>query len=326
MSDSAPVPRFPAAARLGLGLAALGRPGYINLGHSSDLEGLRGVEALRLQALAVLDAAYATGVRDFDAARSYGLAEEFLAGWLSSRRLGPDAVSVGSKWGYTYTADWQVQSDHHEVKEHSQANFARQWPQSRELLGDWLKVYLAHSVTPDSPLLGDAAMLEQLARLRPLGVVPGLSLSGPAQSEVLLRALDLQVGGQPVFGAVQATWNLLEPSAGPALQLAAQAGWKIHIKEAVANGRLTLRGEPLPLALLTVCRAHGATPDAVALAAALAQPFAGVVLSGASTVPQLESNLAARHIGLSPAELDDLTTLAEEPKRYWQTRAALSWN
>ena len=41
-------------------------------------------------------------MRCFDAARSYGRAEQFLSGWLRSRDLAPEDVTVGSKWGYTY--------------------------------------------------------------------------------------------------------------------------------------------------------------------------------------------------------------------------------
>ena len=71
---------------MGLGLAALGRPAYINVGHASDLAGHTDVESLERVTHAVLDAAYAGGVRYFDVARSYGKAEAFLADWL---RTGP---------------------------------------------------------------------------------------------------------------------------------------------------------------------------------------------------------------------------------------------
>ncbi len=314
------------SSRLGLGLAAIGRPGYINLGHARDLPTGHDAGVMQQNAFAVLDAAYAGGIRHFDVARSYGRAEEFLSAWLHSRRPDPAEVHVGSKWGYTYTADWQVQAEQHEVKEHSLPNFERQWPQTRALLGGELKVYLAHSVTPDSPLLGDRALQERLIRLRDEGVMPGLSLSGPRQGEVLERALDLHVGGQPVFGAVQATWNLLDPSAGPALAAAHGAGWQVVLKEVVANGRLTARGEPLPQALQAVCARYRATPDALALAAALAQPFADVVLSGASTVAQLESNLKARDLTLSADDQEALAALKESPEDYWNTRSSLAWN
>ena len=77
-------------SRIGLGLAALGRPGYINLGHSKDLEQNYAVQAMERRAHQVLDAAYAAGVRYFDAARSYGRAEAFLGSWLTARKIPPD--------------------------------------------------------------------------------------------------------------------------------------------------------------------------------------------------------------------------------------------
>ena len=63
---------------------------------------------MRERCFAVLDAAWASGIRYFDAARSYGRAEEFLSAWLAARGIAPADVVVGSKWGYRYTADWQV--------------------------------------------------------------------------------------------------------------------------------------------------------------------------------------------------------------------------
>jgi aryl-alcohol dehydrogenase-like predicted oxidoreductase len=83
---------------LGLGLAALGRPGYINLGHAGDV-GDADVGAMERHAHEVLDAAYEGGVRYFDAARSYGRGEAFLASWLGRRGLSRADVTVGSKWG-----------------------------------------------------------------------------------------------------------------------------------------------------------------------------------------------------------------------------------
>ena len=70
--------------RLGLGMAALGRPGYINLGHDADLPE-KDVDAMEAHAHTVLDEAYALGIRYFDCARSYGLSEKFVASWLATR-------------------------------------------------------------------------------------------------------------------------------------------------------------------------------------------------------------------------------------------------
>src|ERR671928_944529 len=117
-------------SRLGLGLAALGRPGYINVGHGADLAGRTEVADLERRAHVLLDAAYEAGVRYFDAARSYGEAEAFLASWLGQRSLPSGAVTVGSKWGYTYTAEWQVDAERHEVKDLSPATLRRQLAES----------------------------------------------------------------------------------------------------------------------------------------------------------------------------------------------------
>lgn len=64
-------------SRMGLGLAALGRPGYINIGHADDLRHDYDIDAMRERAHVVLDAAWDAGVRYFDVARSYGRGEEF---------------------------------------------------------------------------------------------------------------------------------------------------------------------------------------------------------------------------------------------------------
>jgi aryl-alcohol dehydrogenase-like predicted oxidoreductase len=285
-------------SRIGLGLAALGRPGYINIGHSDDLVGGRDVEAMESQAHAVLDLAWKAGVRYFDAARSYGRAEDFLASWLRSRGIGPGEVVVGSKWGYTYTASWRVEADRHEVKDHSLATLDRQAAESRSTLGSHLDLYQIHSATIESGVLEDWAVLTALGRLRDEGLAIGLSLTGPRQSETLRRALDVVVDGRRLFDSVQATWNLLERSAGPALEESHAAGLGVIIKEALANGRLTGRNNDPDFARLrTILQTQAArldtTIDALSLAAVLARPWGDVILSGAADAEHLRSNLAA---------------------------------
>jgi aryl-alcohol dehydrogenase-like predicted oxidoreductase len=312
---------------VGLGLAALGRPAYIDLGRDADLGPDRGVEALERRCHQVLDAAFAAGVRYLDAARSYGRAEAFLASWLQARGLDPSEVTVGSKWGYTYVGEWRMDAKVHEVKDHSLAALRRQLGQSVTLLGDHLDLYQVHSATLDSGVLEDRAVLAELGRLAGSGVVVGLSASGPGQAATIRRALEITADGSARFACVQATWNLLEPSAGPALAEASAAGWGVIVKEAVANGRLTPHGQgPAAAVLGRVAARHGVGVDAVALAAVLANPWADVVLSGAVTLAQLEANLAAVGVELDAGELEELAALAEPPEAYWKTRAALSWS
>jgi len=98
----------------------------------------------------------------------------------------------------------------------------------------------------------------------------------------------------------------------------------VIVKEGLANGRLAHPGRDSAAA--TVAVEVGTTPDAVALAAVLHQPWADIVLSGASTTTQLASNLNAAAVTLSSAQLANLDTLAEPSDRYWQTRSALPWN
>ncbi|GAB4450141.1 MAG: aldo/keto reductase [Anaerolineae bacterium] len=316
---------------LGLGLAALGRPGYINLNHAADLGHNYDVAAMEAHAHRVLDAAWAGGVRYFDAARSYGRAEPFLGSWLRARQVEAGAVTVGSKWGYTYTANWQVQAEHHEIKEHSLPVLQRQWAETQANLGGYLDLYQIHSATLDSGVLQNSAVLAELARLKGGGVAIGLSLSGANQAEVLARAIPLTVEGVRLFDAVQATWNLLEPSAGEMLAQARAAGMSIIIKEALANGRLTPRNTapefaPKLARLAEQARRLNSGIDALALAAVLAQPWVSVALSGAATVEQLESNLKATRVAWDDEAAAQLAALAEPPAEYWQRRSSLAWN
>ena len=310
---------------IGVGLAALGRPGYVTIGHAEDLGPDRSVAALRSRTHEVLDHAFARGVRYLDAARSYGRGEEFLADWLAKDAARARAVTVGSKWGYTYVADWRVDADPHEVKDHTLPTFQRQRRETRELLGEHLDLYQIHSASLSTGVLDDAEVLDALAELREEGVIVGLSLSGPDQAETLTRALELTASGRAPFAAVQATWNPLEPSTGPALAAAAEAGWGVAVKEGVANGRLTPRAAVPPVVAAAAAELDTSV-DALVLAAALAQPWASVVLSGATTVDHLGSNLAAADLELPAGVVDELLTVAEAPEDYWERRRALPWN
>jgi aryl-alcohol dehydrogenase-like predicted oxidoreductase len=302
---------------IALGLAALGRPGYLNLGHSQDFED-RSVEALADRTHTVLDTAYRAGIRHFDAARSYGRAEEFLASWLQSRSLQPGAVTVSSKWGYIYTANWRVDATPPEVKDLTADTLRRQLDETRDLLGPYLSLYQIHSATLSSGVLDDPQVRRELDTLRSEGVAVGVSVSGTEQSATIERAV--QTGA---FDSVQATWNLLERSSGEALQSAHDAGLGVIVKEALANGRLSSRGAIEPLA--RAARRRGVSEDSLAIAAVLARPWVDTVLSGASTVAHLESNLAGFRVPWDSTLEEELASLMETPAAYWKTRSELDW-
>jgi aryl-alcohol dehydrogenase-like predicted oxidoreductase len=311
----------PSVSRIGLGLAAIGRPAYITTNRAADLGGNRSEGGLRKRTSELLDLAYAAGVRYVDVARSYGLAEAFLSQWLAGRGSVDDLV-IGSKWGYTYVGGWDLGAPVQEVKDLSLATFERQYAETRALLGDHLRLYQVHSLTIDSGVLDDRLLLAALARCRRDGLLVGITTTGPKQSDAIRAALETRVDGVLVFSSVQATWNVLEPSAGPALSDAFEAGWAVIVKEAVANGRLTRAGDAGKdeSALGRAAAASGVQPDALAIAAALAQPWVSVVLSGAATVEQLISNLRALDSGA--VEIPDI---AEPAGAYWAARSARPW-
>jgi aryl-alcohol dehydrogenase-like predicted oxidoreductase len=105
----------------------------------------------------------------------------------------------------------------------------------------------------------------------------------------------------------------------------------IIVKEALANGRLTTRNNDPDFAdkrrlLDATVAGLDTTIDALALAAALAQPWAGVVLSGAATTQHLLSNLAALNVSWNNEIAGRLQDLAEMPEHYWWRRSNLEWN
>ncbi|BDC97887.1 aldo/keto reductase [Persicobacter psychrovividus] len=317
-------------SEIGLGTAALGRPAYITLGHGSDLNFDYTPEAMKTQAQQMMDLAYRSGIRYFDTARSYGKGELFLAEWV--KRQPYTDLCVGSKWGYTYVADWKIDVEAHEVKDHSLENLLRQWEISKENFGDQLNLYQVHSATLESGILENTEVHQALFELKKNhGILLGLSLSGPQQGEVLARAMEVKsVSGAPLFDVVQATWNIYEQSAGVQLQRAHQAGMGIIIKEVFANGRLTdkdlkpLRGKGSPL--VAIAEKYRVGIDVLAMAVVLAQPWADVALSGAITEDQLKSNLQASSLELTAEELECCLALAENPEDYWQFRKSLRWN
>lgn len=314
------------SAELGIGLAAVARPAYITAGREADLGEHRSVEDLRARTWEVLDTAVAAGIGYVDVARSYGRAEEFLAAWLRAR---PDAhVEVGSKWGYRYVGGWRLDADTHEVKDHSLAAFLAQREETVALLGGRLSVYHVHSATLGTGVLDDAPLHRAMAGLRERGVAVGVSTSGPDQAAAVRRALEVSVDGVPLFTSVQSTWNVLETSAAPALAEAAAAGVRVLVKEPLANGRLApgdVDGSPGATRFAEVARSLELGPDTLAVAAAMAQPWAGLVLSGAVTAQQVRSNAAATGLELPDDVLTELLGLAEDPEDYWAARSRRSW-
>jgi aryl-alcohol dehydrogenase-like predicted oxidoreductase len=320
-------------AKLGLGLAALGRPGYVTLEHAHDLGRSYDPGAMESHAHDVLDAAFENGIRYIDAARSYGRAEDFVASWLRKRDIAPSEITVASKWGYTYTAGWSTTATQHEIKDHSLAAFERQLAESVARLGKYFSLYQIHSVTAESKTLDDDALIDAIGRLRDRGITAGLSVSGAGQDVAIRRAIEVCRDGERVFDSVQATWNLLERGAESALADAHAAGMRVVVKEALANGRLTQRNSNSEAAFsiaLSKIRAFAAardtTIDMLALAAALSRPWANIVLTGAATVDQIRSNVTVALFNFDDELDDQLRSVSIDSADYWRTRSSFAWN
>jgi aryl-alcohol dehydrogenase-like predicted oxidoreductase len=270
----------------------------------------------------MLDAAYAAGIRYVDTARSYGLAEVFVRTWCDRQAIPNMRLTIGSKWGYIYTGGWQIEMPRHEVKRLTLETLQWQAAESRAILGARLALYQIHSATIGSGVLENSAVRAELSRLRAQGLIIGLTVTGPHQVDAIRRALEIHVDGAPLFDTVQATWNLLEPSAAPALAEANAAGRAVIVKEVLANGRLTDRHAGFRLRRLAArAAALGTSIETLAMSAALHQPWATVVLSGAVTPGQLDAHLAGFQFF---GEIAPYVS-AEPPDVYWQTRAAIPW-
>ena len=333
--------------RVGLGLAALGRPGYINLQRDNHLAS-RTVEGMQHQANTVMDALFQQSrglskqeklIPWLDCARSYGLSEKFVGEYLRSNNVSPADVYVSSKWGYTYVAEWNVELGEgmpHEVKDHSLGNFLKQVQETCE----YVKLYQVHSATFDSGILTNTKVHEALSKCRQeRGWKIGLSVSGPQQDELIREAMQIKVADSTrLFDSVQCTYNILEQRPHDALIEAQQAGMDIIIKEGLANGRTLSNPTLLELSSKLNCQ-----PDQLALAAILVQPFQPRVLSGSVTVAQLQSNLESFYSIENPDNMSVAERLVSteegkevlqklmdsckmESEQYWADRSALKWN
>jgi len=270
---------------LGLGTAALGRPEYINI-RQAEAKNVD-LNTFKQQGLYLLDEAYTLGVRYFDTAPGYGLAEQLLLDWLLTKN---DAtIKVATKWGYTYVAQFKANAKVHELKEHSLQKLNEQWDVSRAFIPH-LKVYQIHSATIETGVLENQEILERLAFLKhEHNIEIGLTTTGANQTEVLKKAIDVSVDGHQLFDAFQVTYNILDQSTEAILNILIKQNKKVIIKEALANGRLfknnhynhynTLYGF-----LDELAKKYDIGIDAIALKFCHQNINESIVLSGASMV------------------------------------------
>jgi len=312
---------------IGLGTAAIGRPQYINL--RTEKSSHTNPDEFRQNGLNLLEEAYKLGVRYFDTAPGYGLAENLLIDWLQTKN--DNTIKLATKWGYTYVANFDTNAKVHEVKEHSLLKLNEQWQVSKALL-PYLSVYQIHSATLETGVLENEAILNQLAFLKEeFNLQIGLTTTGFNQVDVLKKGLDVQVEGKQLFDAFQCTYNILDQSIGDLNTVLKNENKALIIKEALANGRLFPNDnfthyKSLYSELSVLALKYNVGIDAIVLQFCLSTLQPAIVLSGSSNKLHLQQNLLANTFVLSENEIDRLSTFKIDATQYWNERKKLTWN
>lgn len=312
---------------IGLGTAAIGRPLYINI-NQKERGAFEKVAFVR-QGRQVLDAAYQQGVRYFDTAPGYGLAEQLLLDWVIDKN--DPSIEVATKWGYTYVADFNSKATIHEVKDHSLVKLNEQWDVSKQLL-PYLKTLQIHSATFETGVLQNKSVLDRLTALKnEFGIKIGLTTTGSNQVDVITEAAKIVRGNKPLFDLYQVTYNILDQSISQIVEQLSVQGSRLVIKEALANGRV-FRNENYPQyqhaydVLGQLAEKYSVGVDAIALRYVMESIHPYMVLSGASVKDHVIQNLKANDFELSKEELVLIKACQVEPEAYWSARKQLAWN
>ena len=243
----------------------------------------------------------------FDAARSYGLAEQFLGELAARARPRPRRrlrqLQVGLR---LHGAAGGRRRARTRSRSSRRAQLRRQWARdagaarrrgcgsTRSTRRRW------RAGCSTTPRCGRAS-----TALRAAGVRIGLSATGPDRRR---RSTARSRSAASTRSRRRGTCT----SARPRARWRARARRRARgLRQGGAGERAAHRPRRAAAPLAAAARERDTTRDALALAAALAQPWADVVLSGAATVEQLESNLAARDVAWEGG----LEELAEDPRR-----------
>jgi aryl-alcohol dehydrogenase-like predicted oxidoreductase len=311
---------------LGLGTAAIGRPQYINI-KKNDTDFIS-LHQFRKKGKTILDVAYQQGIRYFDTAPGYGLAEDLLIEWVHEKK--DPSIEVASKWGYTYIANFNPRAEQHEIKEHSLKKLNEQWDQTR-LLIPAISTYQIHSATLTTGVLENVEIHKRLAELKTkFNLKMGITTTGENQVAIVNQALDVTVDGKPLFDTFQVTYNIFDQSLTALADTLEQLDKRVIIKEAMANGRIFPNKKYSHYkyaykALQSLAEKYGVGLDAIALRFCADSIKVYSVLSGASILQHLRDNLKANDFTLEKNDLELLKQLAISPHTYWKERSQLNW-
>ncbi len=284
-------------------------PAFFGQGESKD------------EAFALMDAAWAEGIRAFDTADAYGggRSESFIGEWLKARGVPRDEIVLTTK---TFNPmDEGLDSGL------APARIRRQFDSSLERLGvEHVDLYLTHAPDPDVPLSETLGALEELRAAGKARVVGGSNVDGALLSEAL-----------PTYRWVQNSYSLLDrESEREVLPLCVEHGVGFSPFSPLAGGwlagryrrgaaapegsRMTMRPEPyLDFQRAEVYDAldelerraadHGVDMATLALAWLFAQPGVTAVVIGPRRPAHLEPALRALELQLEPGEADEIGAL-----------------
>ena len=249
-----------AAIELGLGIIGLGKPwGHIPSPVPTERE-----------AIELLEFAHQTGIRYFDSAPSYGIAEARLGKFLESldsRQRGE--LRIATKFG----EHWD-QAAGQAFVDHSYDALCRSLDTSLRLLGR-IDILQLHKTTPD------VLRSRPLARAWEYAAGLGIPVIGASVSDLESARIAI---AEPGFGCIQLPLNLANPTFSEAVESAAARGlW-------VATNR--------PFAMGSMLYGEAPAGKADAFRFVLQHPFSGVVLTGTRSQTHLAENWRAFHAAL----------------------------
>jgi pyridoxine 4-dehydrogenase len=179
----------------------------------------------------------------------------------------------------------------------------------RRLGLDHIDLYYLH--TPDMTDVPFERIVHTLAGMREDGLIRHIGLSN-VSAEQLHTALSITH-----IAAVTVQYNVAVRLGAAVRQLAQDEGivFSPWHPGAVPGGA---EGKPFHAVIDPIAQRHGATPQQIALAWQLHRTPGSLPIPGTTSVEHLKENLAAAHIRLTPAEVDDITGLTPEDAPRWR--------
>ena len=262
---------MPSHIELGLGIIGLGKPwGHVASEVPSEFE-----------ALALLEFACLTGIRYFDSAPSYGVAEERLGIFL--RSLDPQqhrGLTIATKFGEHWDAD-----RNEPFVDHSYDALCRSLDRSLRHLGR-IDILQLHKTTPEALRSAD------LGRAWDYAASLGISRIGASVSD--LESAEMVIG-EARYGCIQLPLNR------------ANTKFSTSVDRASARGMWIATNRPF---------AMGAMPSGKeAFRFVLDYAFTGVVLTGTKSREHLRENWQSFHsAALSSTPVTEPSTPVTEPR------------